>query len=145
MTSLLSLMLLFAPAEKANEPPQPIEKVLAAKIKPAGQAIMVQTHILVSANNGKSGLTVKFVDVKGSKGSPNVHIKHWNAKSAALKAGTKIRVVGKLHFGPVSGGTSAIRYKVIEASGRAYNDHRHWRTDQAIYIVDPTFEIVEGE
>ena len=65
------------------------------------------------------------------------------SKLKSLKPETKLKVKGQLHFGPVAGGTPSIRYKVIESTGKKYNDHRHWRTDTAIYIINPTYEIVE--
>jgi hypothetical protein len=81
---------------------------------------------------------VKFIDVKGS---PGVNIKKWDAKLSQLKPGTTILVTGELHYGTVSGGTPSIRYKIKEVGGKKYTDHRHWRTDKAIYIINPTYEI----
>jgi hypothetical protein len=158
MNCLLVLMLALAPAAEAKDAPkadaakaeptktapQPLEKVLAEKTRPSGdQIIMVQSHILVHNANGKKGMSVKFVDVEGS---PNVNIKKWDKKLGELKPETTILVTGELHIGSVSGGTPSIRYKVREANGKKYNDHRHWRTDQAVYITNPTYEVVsEGK
>jgi len=138
------LMLATLLVEPALEPtaPQPLIKVLASQEKPNGKNIMVQTNILVHVVNGKHGMSVKFIDVKPS---PNVNIKKWDKKLNDLKPETVILVTGELHFGAVSGATPSIRYKVTDVNGRKYNDHRHWRTDQAIYIINPKFEIVEAK
>jgi hypothetical protein len=129
------------PAQANANPVQaeakPLEEVLASVKQPNGKHVMVMTHILVEKVDAKS-LHVKFMDAKGRSG---VNIKKWDPKLSKLKPGTTLTVVGELHFGAVSGGTPSIRYKVKEISGRPYNDHRHWRTDQAIYIINPTYEI----
>ena len=139
MTLLLAFLLLADPAAKPDEP-QPIEKILASKVKPADLPFKVQTHLLVHRVDGKKGVAVKFIDAKPS---PNVHVKLWDPKVKDLKPETTILVTGDLHIGPVKGGTPSIRYKVVDAKGKKYNDHQHWRTDKAIYIVNPTFEVVE--
>jgi len=138
----LMLMAIFTAAgtrpAQAAATAEPLEKVLSSVKAPNGKHIMVMTHILVINPNGSKGMYVKFTDVKPS---PGVNIKKWDPKLSKLKPGTTLTVVGELHFGAVSGGTPSIRYKVKEISGRPYNDHRHWRTDQAIYIINPTYEI----
>jgi hypothetical protein len=115
----------------------PLEESIAKEKDPNGKHIMVQTHILVLNPNVNNAMHVKFVDVKGSAG---VNIKKFDPKLNGLKAGTTILVTGELHYGAV-GGQPSVRYKVKEVGGRKYNDHRHWRTDKAIYIIKPTFEV----
>lgn len=121
---------------------KPLEEVLAVEKDPNGKHIMVSTHVLVVDPNAKQGLKVRFVDVKPT---PSVYIKEWAPKVRELKAGTLLLVKGELHFGTVKSGTPSVRYKVREISGRKYNDHRHWRTDRAIYIINPTHEIVPAD
>jgi hypothetical protein len=141
MNCLLTLMLLMAPAEVAKKESRLLEDVLAAKEKPGDEAIMVHTRILVHhVDKKKKVMGVKFADAKLGH---NVNIKIWDKKLHELKPETMIKVTGQLHFGPVKGGAPSIRYKVQEQSGRVYNDHRHWRTDRAIYIINPTYEIVD--
>lgn len=119
-------------------PARPLEEVLGTEKAPNGKHVMVMTHILVEGFKNKA-MEVKFIDAKKT---PSVHIKFWDAKARTIKPGSTVEVTGELHYGAVSGGTPSIRYKVKEISGRVYNDHRHWRTDQAIYIINPTFTIV---
>ena len=104
---------------------------------PNGKHVMVRTHILVEKPNARKGMHVKFIDVKGS---PAVNIKKWDAALSKLKPGTTITVTGELHYGTLKGGTPSVRYKITEVGGKEYTDHRHWRTDKAIYIVNPTYE-----
>lgn len=129
------------PAQEVKPVPtevKPLEEVLATEKDPNGKHVMVSTRILVIDPNVKGAMHVQFVDVKPS---PNVNIKKWDAKLSELKPNTLLAVTGELHFGAVRGGTPSIRYKVREVSGKKYNDHRHWRTDQAIYIINPTYVI----
>lgn len=126
----------------AREEAKPLEEVLALEKNPNGKHIKVLTHILVIDPDKKGVMHVKFADIKGS---PAVNIKIWDPKLRDLKPNTKLAVTGELHFGTVPGGTPSIRYKVKEISGRKYNDHRHWRTDRAIYIINPTYKICDGE
>jgi hypothetical protein len=118
--------------------PVPLEQAIAAEKSPNGKHVMVQTHILVESPNDKNAMKVKFIDAPRR---PSVHIKKWDKTVNQIKPGTTILVTGELHYGKVSGGTPSIRYKVKEVGGRTYNDHRHWRTDQAIYIINPKYEI----
>ena len=53
MTCLFALMMMLTTTGQPKEP-QPIEKVLADGIKPGGQPVMVQTHILVHTANGRA-------------------------------------------------------------------------------------------
>ena len=141
MNALIMLLLLAAPAEGAKGEARLLEDVLAAKEKPGDEALMVHTRILVHrVDKKKKSLSVKFADAKES---PNVNIKIWDKKLHELKPETTIKVTGQLHFGPAPGGTPSIRYKVQEQSGKKYNDHRHWRTDRAIYILNPSYEVVD--
>ena len=130
-----------APAKPAAEA-KPLEEVLATEKDPNGKHVMVQLHLLVHNPNGRGGMSVKFIDAKTA---PNANVKKWDPKLSELKPETTILVTGELHFGAVKGGTSSLRYKVAEISGKKYNDHRHWRTDTAIYIINPTYEIVPAK
>jgi len=119
--------------------PMPIEDAIANhKNLPEGK-VMVHTRILIhAANRGKKTVSAKFVDVKPS---PNVNLEVWDEALYNLPPETTIKVVGEFHVGPVGGGTKKVRYKVKEIGGRTYNDHRHWRTDRAVYIVNPVMEV----
>ena len=132
------LSALFASTVLAADP-MPIEDAIANhKSLPEGK-VMVQTRILIHASNrGKKTVSAKFVDVKPS---PNVNLEAWDDALYGLPPETTIKVVGEFHVGPVGGGTKKVRYKVKEISGRTYNDHRHWRTDRAVYIVNPVMEV----
>jgi hypothetical protein len=142
MHCLVALLVLLAPADEAKMESRLLEDVLDAKEKPSEEKpIMVHTRILVHyVDRKKKVLSVKFADAQNS---PNVNIKIWDRKLHELKPETTIRVTGTLHFGKAPSGAPSIRYKVREQSGRVYNDHRHWRTDRAIYILNPSYEIVE--
>lgn len=128
------------PAAASQAEAKPLEEVLAVEKDPNGKHILVTTHILVTDPNVPQGMKVKFIDVRPA---PHVNIKKWDPKLSELKPGSTLTVTGELHFGAVSGGTPSIRYKVKEISGRKYNDHRHWRTDRAIYIINPTYTVQE--
>ena len=141
MNFIFALMLLLNPADESTGS-QPIEKALAAGTKPGEPPTTVHTHLLVHSVSGRKGMSVKFIDAKPC---PNVNIKIWDPKLRELKPETTLKVTGQLHFGPVSGSTPSIRYKVVDTKAKTYNDHQHWRTDKAIYIINPTYEIVEGK
>jgi len=122
----------------AQSEARPLEEVLKTVKSPNGKHIKVLLHIEVLHPNYRRAMHVKFIDVRPS---PAVNIKCWDPKLRSLKRGTVLTVVGDLHYGAVSGRTKSIRYKVKEISGRRYRDNRHWRTDRAIYITNPTWKI----
>lgn len=135
-------LLLLGVLSMASAPagmPIAIEDAIADHENIGQEKLMVHTRILIhAANRKKKTVSAKFVDVKPS---PNVNLEVWDEALYALPPETTIKVVGEFHVGPVKGGTKKVRYKVKEVSGRAYNDHRHWRTDRAIYVVNPVMEI----
>jgi hypothetical protein len=124
--------------QSAQSQVRPLEEVLKTAKSPNGKHIKVLLHIEVLHPNYRRAMHVKFIDVRPS---PAVNIKCWDPKLRSLKRGTVLTVVGDLHYGAVSGRTKSIRYKVREISGRRYRDNRHWRTDRAIYITNPTWKI----
>ena len=139
----LTLMLILAatqanPTQPAQTEVRPLEEVLKTEKAPNGKHIKVRLHIEVLRGKRRGALHVKFIDVRPS---PAVNIDIWDPKLRRIKPNTVLTVVGELHYGRVHSDARSIRYKVREISGRKYNDHRHWRTDRAIYILDPTYEI----
>ena len=135
---LAAIFAMVEPQPTEQAAPQPLEQAISSVKEPNGKHVMVQARILVEKPNAKKGMHVKFIDVKGS---PAVNIKKWDAKLGQLKPGTTITVTGELHYGTVPGGTPSIRYKIKEVGGKKYTDHRHWRTDKAIYIINPSYVI----
>lgn len=140
--TLVSLVFaLFASAAVAAEPMAIEDAIANHKTLPEGK-VMVHARILIhAANRGKKTVSAKFVDVKPS---PNVNLEVWEDSLYDLPPETTVKVVGEFHVGPVKGGTRKIRYKVKEIGGRTYNDHRHWRTDRAVYIVNPVMEVEQA-
>lgn len=132
------LAALLASSLVAAEPMAIEDAIANHKTLPEGK-VLVHARILIhAANRGKKTVSAKFVDVKPS---PNVNLEVWDDSLYTLPPETTVKVVGEFHVGPVKGGTKKIRYKVKEIGGRTYNDHRHWRTDRAVYIVDPVMEV----
>ncbi|MCE5328204.1 MAG: hypothetical protein LLG01_17500 [Planctomycetaceae bacterium] len=143
MTSLFLVVMLSAAAPAAESQPaaKPIEEVLPNEKAPNGKKVMVTTRILIEKVDAKS-FKVTFIDASKKF---SVNIKKWKPGLTDVKPGCIVNVTGELHYGACKGGTQSIRYKVKEVSGRTYNDHRHWRTDQAIYIINPTYTITPPE
>lgn len=139
MARALLLVLVLVTASPPAGGPIAIEDAIADHKNIGDEKVMVHTRILIhAANRRKKTVSAKFVDVKPS---PNVNLEVWDEALYALPPETTIKVVGEFHVGPVKGGTKKVRYKVKEVSGKTYNDHRHWRTDRAIYVVNPVMEI----
>lgn len=139
MLKLLALLAALLAGVVVAAEPLAIEDAIANhKNLPEGK-VMVHTRILIhGANRAKKTVSAKFVDVKPS---PNVNLEVWDEALYALPPETTVKVTGEFHVGPVKGGTKKVRYKVKEISGKTYNDHRHWRTDRAVYIVNPVMEV----
>jgi len=110
---------------------------------PREEKVMVHTHVLLYwAGTKKRIMKVKMIDAPGR---PNVNLAVFDKKLYEvnnLKLPVILLVEGQLHFGTVKSGTPRMRWKIQEWRGRKYDETRHWRTDRAVYIVNPTFKAI---
>lgn len=110
---------------------------------PRKQKVMVHTHVLLYwAGTKKRIMKVKMIDAPGR---PNVHLSVFDKKLYEvnnLKLPVILLIEGQLHFGTAKSGTPRMRWKIREWRGRKYDETRHWRTDRAVYILNPTFKAI---
>ncbi len=110
---------------------------------PREEKVMVHTHVLLYwAGTKKRIMKCKMIDAPGR---PNVFLAVFDKKLYEvnnLKLPVILLIEGRLHFGTAKSGTPRMRWKIREWRGRKYNDTRHWRTDRAVYILNPTFKAI---
>lgn len=122
-----------------------IEEALSDKTKdPRKEEIRVHTHVLMYwAGVKKKIMKVKMIDAPGR---PNCFLGVWDPEiyhANVNKLPVILQIEGKLHFGAAPSGMPRMRWKVREWRGRKYQQERHWRVDRAVYILEPTFKVVQ--